>query len=210
MTRTIHRSNPALRGLLLLSAATFSVAAYAGLYPPAAPPGSAFVRVFNGTPQAKIVAQLGDKSIADTPSMQASSYIFLAPGSYGLKLGGQQKELSLQASRCYTAALQPQGIELFEQECFNSQLKSLVSMFNLLEGSTLSLKTADGATTVIDSVTPHAGGHREVNPLKASLAVYNGDAKLAEAKPVSLERGKAVSLFVTGSAQAPVLVWIGS
>jgi len=209
MNPTSRHPNPALRGLLLLGLVTLSFATHAGLYPPAAPPGSAFVRVFNATPQPKVAAQVGDKSIADTASMQASSYIFLAPGHYAMTLGGQRRELQLQASRCYTAALQAQGIELFEQECFNSQLKSLVSMFNLVDG-TLSLKTADGGTTVIDGVMPRTGGHREVNPLKASLAVYRGDTKLADARPVSLERGKAVSLFVTGSAQAPVLVWTGS
>jgi alginate O-acetyltransferase complex protein AlgF len=38
--------------------------------------------------------------------------------------------------------------------------------------------------------------------------VFNGGTKLAEAKPVTLERGKVFSLFVTGSVAAPVLTWV--
>lgn len=98
-------------------------------------------------------------------------------------------------------------MHVFEQDCFNSQLKALVSVFNLVDGATVSLKTADGSQSVIDNVGANASGHREVNPVKASLAVYNGATKLADAKPVTLERGKTFSLFVTGSTSQPVLIW---
>lgn len=196
-----------LFSLSLALAATALSPAEAGLYPPAAPPGSAFVRVFNATAQPKVSAQIGDKALPDTASLQASPYSFLAPGSYTLKLGGSQQSLTLQASRCYTAALEDRGIAVFEQDCFNSQLKALVSLYNLVDDQSLSLKTADGGTALIDGVAANAAGHREVNPLKATLAVYDGTNKLAEARPLTLERGKTFSLFVTGSASAPTLVW---
>jgi alginate O-acetyltransferase complex protein AlgF len=145
--------------------AAFATSASAGLYPPAAPPGSAFVRVFNGTMQPKIPAQIGDKNVGDTAAMEASSYVFLPPGSYPAKIGGASQSITLQGSKCYTAALENGGaVHLFEQDCFNSQLK-------------------------------------------VNLAVYNGATKLADAKPVTLERGKTFSLFVTGSASQPVLIW---
>jgi alginate O-acetyltransferase complex protein AlgF len=193
--------------LLALVLAGIAVSAAAGLYPPAAPPGSAFVRVFNGTTQPKISAQIGDKNIGDTAALEASPYIFLAPGTYPAKIGSASSNLPLQGSKCYTAALEQSGVHLFEQDCFNSQLKALVSMFNLVDGTTLSLKTADGSQAVVENVAANASGHREVNPVKASLAVYNGSTKLADAKPVTLERGKTFSLFVTGSASQPVLIW---
>lgn len=207
----MKRHHAVRRSLFALCAgAVLSLPAQAGLYPPAAPPGSAFLRVFNATPQARLSARIGDKPLPDTTALQASSYVFLAPGSYALKLGASQKDVTLQPARCYTAALETEGIQVFEQDCFNSQLKSLVSLYNLVDDRALSLKTADGSTAVIENVSGNAAGHREVNPLKASLALYDGASKLAEAKPVALERGKAFSLFVTGSASAPTLVWVGN
>ena len=70
----------------------------------------------------------------------------------------------------------------------------------MIDGTTMSLRTADGAT-VVDSVAANASGEREVNPVKANLAVYDGSSKLADAKSVTLERGSTYSLFVTRHAQ---------
>lgn len=203
---------PALKTALALCLALplslASLAANAGLYPPAAPPGSAYLRVFNATAQPKVAAQLGDKAIPETPSLDASSYVFVAPGQYALKIGGTEQGVKLDAARCYTTALGSDGIHVFDQDCFNSQLKAMLSVYNLIGGSTLSLKTADGSAQVIDGVAANAAAHREVNAVKVSLAVYDGATKLADAKPVTLERGKAFSLFVTGSREQPVLIWV--
>jgi len=200
-------SVPLRIAIAALLVAGFATTASAGLYPPAAPPGSAFIRVFNGTTQPKVSAQIGDKNVGDTPSLEASSYVFLPPGSYKAKIGNASADVPLQGSKCYTAALEQSGVHLFEQDCFNSQLKALVSVYNLVDGSTVSLKTADGSQAVVDEVASNKSGHREVNPVKANLALYSGATKLADAKPMTLERGKTFSLFVTGSASQPVLIW---
>jgi alginate O-acetyltransferase complex protein AlgF len=197
---SLHRTLAAF--VLVLSATSAS----AGLYPPAAPPGSAFIRVFNATTQPKVPAQIGDKNLGDTPSLEASPYIFLPPGSYKAKIGTASADVPLQGSKCYTAALEESGVHLFEQDCFNSQLKALVSVFNLGE-KPVSLKTADGSQAVVEDVAANKSGHREVNPVKASLALYSGETKVADVKPMTLERGKTFSLFVTGSATQPVLIW---
>ncbi|MDB5970732.1 MAG: algF [Hydrocarboniphaga sp.] len=201
-----NKQSPAIIAALVLSAATFS--ADAGLYPPAAPPDSAFVRVFNATPQGRLKATIGDHAIPDAAPMDASSYVFLPPGSYPAKISGAEKTVSLDSKRCYTAAAEPGAIQLFDQDCFNSQLKSLVSVYNLIDGATLSVKVGENGPAVIDGVAANTAGHREVNPVKADLVVYNGGTKLAQAKPVTLERGKVFSLFVTGSVAAPVLTWV--
>jgi alginate O-acetyltransferase complex protein AlgF len=199
------------KSLALITAATLAATSFcadAGLYPPAAPPDSAFVRVFNATPQGKLKASIGDHAIPDAAPLDASSYVFLPPGSYPAKISGSEKNVSLDSKRCYTAAAEPSGIQLFDQDCFNSQLKSLVSVYNLIDGATLSVKVGESGPAVIDGVAANTAGHREVNPVKADLVVFNGGTKLAEAKPVTLERGKVFSLFVTGSVAAPVLTWV--
>lgn len=185
-----------------------SLAAHAGLYPPAAPPDSAFVRVFNASAQPRLNARIGDKAMPDAAPQYASAYVFLPPGSYPAKIGGSEQTLNLASKRCYTAAASAAAIELFDQDCFNSQLKSLVSVYNLIDGSTLSVKVGANGPAVVDGVAAHAAAHREVNPVKAELAVFNGSTALAQAKPVTLERGKAYSLFVSGTLEAPVLTWV--
>lgn len=185
-----------------------SIPAQAGLYPPAAPPGSAFVRVFNGGSQPGVSAQIGDKSLPAVPAMAASNYVFLAPGEHPAKVGGSTRTLQLDGGRCYTAALQGNTVTPFEQDCFDNPLKALISVFNLVDGSTLSVKASASGPAIVDAVGGGNSGHREVNPTKATLAVYAGETKVADAKPITLERGKVYSLFVTGSADKPTLTWV--
>ena len=204
-TRAMHRF------ALFTAAGLGSIAissAHAGLYPPAAPPDSAYVRVFNDTTQGKLNAQIGDKSVPDPSPLDASGYVFLPPGKYDAKIGGKSESLALDSKRCYTAALAADGIHVFDQDCFNSQLKSLISVYNLIDGTTLSVKAGAGGPAVVDGVASDKSAHREVNPVKATLTVFNGDTKLADAKPVALERGKVYSLFITGTTSAPVLTWV--
>lgn len=190
---------------LLLGSATIATA---GLYPRAAPPGSAFIRVFNATSQPRVTAQVGSKNLGDTAAFEASSYVFLPPGQYPVKIGDAAQNTTLQGSHCYTATLENDSkVHLFDQPCFNSQLKALIALYNTIDGTTLSLRTTDGAT-VVDKVVANASGQREVNPVKANLVVYDGTGKLADAKPVALERGSTYSLFVTGTRSSPVLIWI--
>ena len=193
---------------LAFAGVAFASAAQAGLYPPAAPPDSAFVRVFNDTAQGKLGTQIGDKSVPDPAPLDASGYVFLPPGSYPAKIAGKSETLKLDSKRCYTAAATPDGIETFEQDCFSSQLKSLISVYNLIDGATLTVTAGANGPAVVDGIAAKQSGHREVNPVKASLTVFNGDTKLADAKPVALERGKVYSLFVTGTTSAPVLSWV--
>lgn len=200
--RAVRRSFVAI--FLLGCAAT----AVAGLYPAAAPPGSAFIRVFNASNQPKVTAQVGSKSLGDVAALEASPYAFVPPGQYPVKIGDATENASLQGSHCYTSVLGSDSkVHQFEQTCFNSQLKSLVAIYNMIDGTTLSLKTADG-TNVVENVAANASGQREVNPIKADLAVYDGSSKLADAKPVTLMRGSTYSLFVMGSRSNPVLIWV--
>jgi len=199
-----HLTRAAVAAMLLGSAGL----ATAGLYPPAAPPGSAFIRVFNASNQPKVTAQVGSKSLGDVSAMEASSYTFLPPGQYPVKIGDASDNATLQGSHCYTAAIGADSkVRQFDQQCFNSQLKALVEIYNMIDGTTLSLKTTDGAT-VVDSVAANAAGQREVNPIKANLVVYDGSNKLADAKPVTLTRGGTYSLFVMGTRSSPVLIWV--
>ncbi len=79
-------------------------------------------------------------------------------------------------------------------------------VYNLIDGTTLSLKTPDGRG-VVEDVKANAFGTREVNAVKVSLALFDGQKKVADVRPMNLERGRAFSLFVAGSRDQPVTSW---
>lgn len=202
-----------LLGLALLGAAAglslgSSRAGEEALYEPLAPPGSAFVRVFNASPGDELDARLGDQDIADIAAYAGSAYVFLPAGRQTLTIGAQTLPVTLAPDVSYTAVYDGARIQMVEGPRFGNRLKAHVSLYNLLGGDVLSLKTADGMTPVLEGVAPGASAAREVNAVKVNLAVYEGATKLGDAKPIALERGKSFSLFVAGSKQEPVLEWV--
>lgn len=195
-------------GLLFAAAfaSTVGAAGDEGVYGPTAPPGSAFLRVFNATPQGTLEASVADKAITDIPEYGASEFIFLPPGSHTLSVAGKSENLKLDKNRYYTAALMPDGIRLLDNEPFKNRLKSRVILYNLTDSAALSLRASDGRT-VIEPVAANGTGSREVNAVKVNLDLYDGDKKISTVRPVALERGKAFSLFATGSKSSPATVW---
>lgn len=177
-----------------------------GLYGPVAPPGSAFIRVFNASDTDELTAKVGNESIADIRAWNASDFIFLPAGTHQLSAGSTNDSVTLAAGRYYTAVAGSGPVKLLDNDNSGNRLKALLILYNLTGKSALSLRTKDG-TEVIPGVAAAASGKREVNPSKVQLAVYEGDKKLADAPPVTLARGQAFSLFVVGDASAPRLAW---
>ncbi|MDP3857033.1 MAG: alginate O-acetyltransferase AlgF [Stagnimonas sp.] len=213
-----HRSHPFKRrlpvmvGLLILLLASWSSRLRAGgdegLYGAAAPPGSAFVRVFNATPQTLEGIRVGDQTLDELAPQAASDFVFLPAGSPDLSAGGASLSLSLVSGRYYTVVREPRGFTVLDNARHGNRLKALVLFYNLTDGKALGLKTADGSAAVVDGVQPASYGAREVNAIRAQLAVYDGSSKVADARPMGLERGRAYSLFATGPASAPQLTWV--
>lgn len=209
---TPYRFLAAMLALVLLGAALIAAdAAHAGdeaLYGPAAPPGSAFIRVFNGTGQSLNDAKVGPEDFNEVPPYDASEFTFVPAGSHTLIAGGTKQQLALKADRFYTAALLDGKIQVLENERFGNRLKALVMVYNLAGAGDLSLRTADGKTTVVEKVAPHSVGAREVNAIRAQFALFSGDKRVAAVKPIGLERGRAFSLFVAGTPDHPMPVWV--
>ena len=193
--------------LTLLLATWVPMQAYAQLYAKGAPPGSAFVRILNGTAAQSPAGFIGETAQVALPAFTAGQFIFLPPGDYSVQLGGRKESFALQADRFYSIAYLPDGMKSFELEGFKSQLKAMVIIMNLFPDKTVSLKTADGKIAVLDSIAPFKAGQREINPLSVSLALFDGDRKMADVPPMTFERGKASSLIVGGTSTVPILIW---
>ncbi|KJU76538.1 alginate O-acetyltransferase AlgF [Ectopseudomonas chengduensis] len=177
------------------------------LYGPKAPKGSAFVRAYNAS-SAELDVSVGQTQLKQISPLGSSDFKFLPAGSYQAQVGNAQMAVDLQAARYYTLVSQT-GAEprLVEEPPFTSRQKALLRVQNLTD-STLSLKTADGKTAVVADVKPDGRGDREINPVKVGLALFEGERKVADLKPVTLERGEVVSLFVTGGQGKLSPVWV--
>ncbi|MDD2057430.1 alginate O-acetyltransferase AlgF [Pseudomonas sp. GD03860] len=193
-------------GLSLLSLQAYA-GADAALYGPSAPKGSTFVRVYNASNQA-VDASVGNTQINAVAAQASSDFSFMPQGDYSAKVGSQSLPVKLASDHYYTLVNNASGKpQLVEEPPFKNKQKSLVRVQNLSDQA-LTLKTADGKTEVVKPVAAKARGEREINPVKVSLALYEGDKKVSDLKPVALERGEAAVLYVTGSGSSLSPVWV--
>lgn len=208
MNRPSKYSWPLYACALALGFATLQAQAGDGaLYAPSAPKGSAFVRAYNAG-NSEVSVSVGNTDLRDVPPLGSSDFSFLPPGSYSAQVGSSALPVKLDAERFYTLVNQPGSApKLVEEAAFNNKHKALLRVQNLSDRS-LSLKTADGKAAVVESVGPDANGQREVNPVKVSLALYDGEQKISDLKPVSLARGEVVCLYITGTGGKLSPVWV--
>ncbi len=204
--RRLAKSLALVAGMSLLSMQAWA-GGDAALYGPVAPKGSSFVRIFNASPQ-QVSATVGSTALDDVPPQGSSDFSFMPQGDYSAKVGSQNLSVKLAADHYYTlvnsASGQPQ---LIEEPPFKNKQKSLVRVQNLTD-KTLTLKTADGKTDVVKAVSAKGRGEREINPVKVSFALFDGDKKISDLKPVALERGEAAVLYVTGSGASVSPTWV--
>jgi len=193
-------------GFGLLSTQAFA-AGDSALYGPTAPKGSAFVRVYNASGQ-QVNSTIGNNKAADVPAGKGTAFEFMPGGQYTAKLGSESLPVNLAGDHYYTIVNNASGKpQLVEEPPFKNKQKSLVRVQNLSDKS-LTLKTADGKTDVVKAVAAKGTGEREINPVKVSLALYDGDKKVTDVKPVALERGEAAVLYITGSGSSLSPVWV--
>jgi alginate O-acetyltransferase complex protein AlgF len=190
---------------LSLSSLT-ATAGEGGLYAPNAPKGSSFVRGYNAS-NSELNFSVGNTDLSDIAPLASSDFSFLPAGSYSAQVGSNNLPVKLEAGKFYTLVSQDgEAPKLVAEAPFTNKRKALLRVQNLTD-NTLSLKTADGKA-VVDAVAPDASGQREVNPVKVSLALFDGNRKVSDLKPVSLARGEVVSLYITGSGKTLSPVWV--
>ncbi|ACO77318.1 Alginate biosynthesis protein [Azotobacter vinelandii CA] len=211
MTR-LHRKHRIALGLglgLLLGfgGTTVQAAGDAALYEAVAPKGSTFVRLYNASNQ-EVSANVGSINLEDVSPLSSSGFEYLPAGQYSARVGSQNLPVNLSAEHYYTLVTQSGAAPLLvEEPAFKSKQKALLRVQNLSD-KPLTLKTADGKTEVVKSVEPKGRGDREINPVKANLALFDGERKVADLKPISLARGEVVCLYVTGTANQLNPVWV--
>jgi alginate O-acetyltransferase complex protein AlgF len=199
--RRLAKSFALVAGLSVLSVPAFA-GGDAALYGPTAPKGSTFVRIYNAS-NAEVSATVGSTSLSDVAPLASSDFSFMPGGDYSAKVGSQTLPVKLAGDHYYTLVNNASGApQLIEEPPFKNKQKSLVRVQNLSD-KPLTLKTADGKTDVVPNVAAKGRGEREIN-----LALYEGDKKVGDVKPVALERGEAAVLYVTGNGSSLSPVWV--
>jgi alginate O-acetyltransferase complex protein AlgF len=192
--------------LFVLSASLISLSGLAlaqdtqGLYAPAPPPDSAFVRLLNTT-ATPLSATLGGKA-ATAPKAGISTYLVIPQGSVALKVGTVNVSLPVVAGKFYSAVWTGKTFKLMVDSSADDRAKALLTVYNLSKAPALDLKTADGKLSVISGVKPGASGNRAVNGITVDLAAFNGAKAVATFKGVALERGNAYAIVVTDTGSS--------
>ena len=172
----------------------------AGLYAPAPPPDSAFVRIINAT-AAPLSATLGSK-VATAPKAGISTYVVVPQGNVAAKVGAASNTLAVVAGKFYSAVWNGKTFRLMTDVSADDRAKAQLTVYNLSTKPALDLKTADGKLSVVGGVKPGESGNRAVNGITVDLAVFGGSKALATFKGAALERGNAYAIVVTDSSSS--------
>jgi len=171
-----------------------------GLYAPAPPANSAFIRVINSS-SASLNATVGGKA-ASAPKAGISTYMVVAQGTVVAKSGNTSVILPVSAGKFYSAVWNGKTFKLLSDMSADDRAKALLTVYNLSTAASLDLKTADGKLSVVSSVKPGESGNRAVNGITVDLAAMNGTKVLATFKGVALERGNAYAIVVTDTSSS--------
>jgi alginate O-acetyltransferase complex protein AlgF len=169
----------------------FALAQDTGLYDPAPPADSAFVRVINVP-----AATLGGKTVTALKGA-ASSYVVIPQGEFAAKIGATTNKLKVEAGKFYSIVTTGSKVTLLTDQAAENPAKALLTIYNLSKSASIDLKTADGKTAVVAGVKTSESGSRTVNGITVNLAAFAGTKALGTLKGVKLERGNAYALVLT-------------
>ncbi|MGZ9097916.1 MAG: alginate O-acetyltransferase AlgF [Micavibrio sp.] len=185
-----------LTAFLILPVSMALANADTGLYDPIPPEGSAFIRFVSlddadGSKEAKV----NNKSLEYIRFKDISSYFVTPEGPLETKIGRVEKDFDVKAGNFYTVVLSKnQDLQIYQDEKNNNQAKAQIIYYNFSSNNNLSLKTNDGKVEIVPAVASGKQGAQQINPVKVSLAVYDGDKMVKDLGAVSLERGHSYSV----------------
>ncbi len=180
------------------------------LYAEDAPPGSAFIRVFNAfTGETVENIGLGDKKIKTLAALESSAYLYLPAGKHLIAMEDKFQNITMREGEFYTVIVGEKfPLTVIQDQPFTNRRKALVSLYNVVSQEGVDLKTADGSISIVEDVGFLENKTREINPIHLSVLASAGDTRLGQSNPVSLQWGKVFSLFACGESATPKLVWV--
>lgn len=182
--------------IVLVCGAASSVWGQEGLYGAAAPADGAFVRVVNARTDSLGELWIGATRFAALAPQEVSPYRPVGPGIHQIFVGTRSEELIPRRGVYYTVLVTRDGLAVVEDTAHTRPDRAQIVLYNFSSGSALSVRTADGATTVIADVASGSSGTVLVNAVPVVLALFRGGDQLADLGDPGLARGQSYSIIV--------------
>jgi alginate O-acetyltransferase complex protein AlgF len=181
----------------------------AGLYDPLPPEGSVFIRYINAsadTGSKKVGANGKDSEYAKAGDI--TPYFTVPQGKTKIGFGDVSLEQETVSGKFYTVIWTGgDKLQVIEDPANDNRAKSQILFYNVASDDAVALKTADGKVEIVAATAKGQSGVRQINPVKVSLAAYNGTTKLADVGEQSLERGMTYSAVLLADKK---VVWARS
>jgi hypothetical protein len=202
-----------LGGLGGLAGAAHAEGVLAQLYAARPPAGSSFVRLVNpGAAALRVKIADGPEQTLSGERIASSYAIVKGDTPFAIVLDGKPAGRIKVAPGTYTTVLpQRQGgalrlTPLDDAGGSQDALKAELRFYNLAADCPAgALQVAAGGPTLFADVAPTASASRAINPVSAQLQATCGKAASAPLALPTLQPGDHHSLFLTGTAAAPVL-----
>ncbi|UYB51656.1 alginate O-acetyltransferase AlgF [Xanthomonas sp. AM6] len=185
----------------------------AQLYAARPPAGSAFVRVLNPGSVALTVGVGNGAEQRIGPAIRATRYAIVEGGKpFAVHVAGKARQQAQVAAGSFTtlvldpaAPSRPLAV-LADGGGSSDALKAEIRFYNLASGcGQARLAMAGNGPVVFPAVAAGASSARAINPVKAQLVAGCGGKDSAPLALPPLQPGDHYSLFLSGSAAAPVL-----
>ncbi len=186
---------------ITLFAILFPIAAAADdaeLYDPKVNEDEGLIRVLNLTGKNSTLAINGAPAIfRKIPPYNFTDYIVTKEGRKTLQLGAASLDVVIERGATSTFTVLPNGkIKALHDAVIGKKGKSLITLYNFTDNLPLTLKTANGKTTIIEPVQPASSNHREINPVKIAPAVFSDQSKIKALDPIQLKRNTPYSIAI--------------
>jgi len=173
------------------------------LYDPEPSANSAFVRVLNVLDFAQKV-DLGGLTFDSIQALSVTPYRSIPQGKQLFTFMGKKIGLSFVGQKFYTVVVRENNPVVFE-DAASSRTKALISLYNLSQLETVSLKTDDNKVTVIADVKPNVVKSQFVNAIKIGFLIVHNSKKFMGFPVLQLERNMSYSIFVFSPTKA---IWM--
>jgi len=174
------------------------------LYGAGAPEDAAYVRVFHHGSDG-VVARLwvGATEYRNLSPGQSSAYRPVTPEIHMVYLNSLFEEFIAREGAYYTILLLDNGLQIHQDPAHTRADLAQILVYNLDVSGPVSLRSADGAITVVGDIMSGESGAVTVNPVAVELAVFVGSELHAELGDIGLERGQSYAVFVMDAAGRP-------
>lgn len=175
------------------------------------PEGSIYVRVANAQ-AAPLSVQVGEgRGEQVSAGGKVATDYYVQPGGqpFRVRVNGKPLQVATPAPASGFVTLlvgAGAGVRVVQdqQASGNTGLKAELALYNLVPGCNARLELSSG-DVVLASVAEASRGTRAINPVQATLLAKCGARASAPLQLPALKAGDRYSLFVTGTANAPVL-----